>query len=91
MSRDIDIDEQQLAKFIDVLSSFQDLTSDKFQAVESAWRKCDESWKGDSKEKFTKDFQETTETVKRSLEAGDDALDWLRRFDEILKEFEQSY
>ncbi|NEP61751.1 MAG: transcription termination factor NusA [Symploca sp. SIO2G7] len=91
MSRDIDIDEQELAKFIDVLSRFQDLTSDKFQAVESAWLKCDESWKGDSKEKFTKDFQETTETVKISLEVGDDALDWLRRFDEILKEFEQNY
>ncbi|NER97316.1 MAG: transcription termination factor NusA [Symploca sp. SIO1B1] len=91
MSRDIDIDEQELAKFIDVLSSFQDLTIDKFQAVESAWLTCDESWKGDSKEKFTKDFQETTETVKKSLEVGDDALDWLRRFDEILKDFEQNY
>ncbi|EDZ94561.1 hypothetical protein AmaxDRAFT_2761 [Limnospira maxima CS-328] len=91
MSRDLDIDEQELAKFIAALSDFQDLTTDKFKAVEGTWRKCDDSWKGESKDQFTKDFDQTKDMVQRALEAGDDALEWLRKFDDILKEFEQNY
>jgi hypothetical protein len=44
MARDLDVDQQELEKFIEVLQRFQESTSDKFQAVLSAWSKCDESW-----------------------------------------------
>ncbi len=91
MSRDIDVDEQELAEFIQVLSTFQDLTIDKFQAVEAAWKKCEQSWEGESKDQFTKEFEETKDRVERALEAGEDALKWLRDFDEIVKEFEKNY
>ncbi|GCL46960.1 WXG100 family type VII secretion target [Microcystis aeruginosa] len=91
MSRDLDIDEQELAKFIDVFSQFQDRIKDKFQSVESSWEKCNESWHGSSKDQFTKEFLETRRTIQESLDAGEDALTWLRRFDEVLKEFERQY
>ncbi|WP_017293175.1 hypothetical protein [Geminocystis herdmanii] len=91
MARDIDIDIDELEKFIDVLRDFQDITSDKFKAVQQGWNHCDESWEGDSKERFTKDFEETCDRVTRTLESGDDALEWLRKYLEILKDLENSY
>lgn len=91
MARDIDVNEEELAKFIDVLSDFQELTRDKFKGVEMDWAKCDQSWQGESKDQFTRDFEQTQQRVQSALDAGDDALDWLRRFDEILKEFERQY
>lgn len=90
MSRDIDVDEEQLARFIDALSQFQEVADEKFKAVEADWEKCKESWQGDSKEQFTKDFERTSTSVRETLEAGDEALDWLERFDEIVKEFERN-
>ncbi len=91
MSRDIDIDERELERFIHVLSDFQNLATDKFKAVETSWGKCDDSWQGESKDKFTKDFEKTKDMVNRALDAGDDSLEWLRKFDEILKDFERNY
>ena len=91
MARDIDIDIDELERFIHVLQDFQDATSEKFKAVQQDWNRCDESWEGDSKERFTKDFEETCDRVQRTLESGDDALEWLRRYLEILKDFESSY
>lgn len=91
MARDIDIDIDELERFIDVLQDFQDLTSEKFKAVQSDWARCDESWEGDSKERFTNDFEDTSHRVQRTLEAGDDALQWLRKYLDILKDFESSY
>lgn len=91
MSRDIDIDQQELAQFIDVLSDFQDRVGDQFKSVEAAWERCDESWQGMSKEQFTQDFEKTCQSITTALQAGDDALQWLENFDEILKEFERQF
>lgn len=91
MARDIDVDIDELERFIHVLQDFQDATSEKFKAVQQDWDRCDESWEGESKERFTKDFDDTRDRVQRTLESGDDALEWLRRYLEILKDFESSY
>ena len=91
MARDIYVDQQELEEFIEVLQRFQDSTSDRFKSVQSAWSKCSESWEGVSKETFEKDFEETNSSIHHALEAGDDAIDWLRRFNEILEEFEEMY
>lgn len=91
MARDIDVDEQELSNFIHTLAAFQELTTDKFKAVMSDWRKCDESWQGESKEEFTRQFEETQRSVDSTLNAGEDALRWLERFDEIVKDFERGY
>lgn len=91
MARDIDVDEQELHRFIQTLADFQELTSDKLKAVESAWLKCDESWKGASKKQFTKEFEQTKQAVEDALAAGEDAHRWLERFDEIVREFERQY
>jgi uncharacterized protein YukE len=89
MARDIDIDIDELQNFIEVLRDFQESTTDKLKAVESDWARCDESWQGDAKEQFTGGFEETKQSVKNALEAGDEACDWLERFYEIVDEFER--
>lgn len=91
MARDIDINEQELAEFIAVLAKFQEIASEQLKTVEADWEKCNESWKGDSKEQFTRDFEKTRFSVESALEAGEDALQWLRNFDEIIREFERNY
>lgn len=91
MARDIDVDIDELERFIYVLQEFQDTTTDKFKAVQNDWDRCDESWEGESKERFTKDFDETRDRVRRTLESGEDALEWLRKYLEILKDFESAY
>lgn len=91
MSIDIDVDEKELAEFIEVLSKFETLTKDKLDAVDTAWTKCNESWKGESKDKFTQDFEATKDRVEKALEAGEDSLVWLREYDERIKQFEQGY
>ena len=40
MSRGIDVDEEQLAQFIDALSKFQEVADEKFKALEFTWHKC---------------------------------------------------
>jgi WXG100 family type VII secretion target len=90
MAKDIDVDLDELEKFIDVLRQFQDTTSDKLTAVKSAWATCDESWEGSAKEKFTQEYTGTEEAVTRALEAGDDAIRWLEKFHEIVQEMEDS-
>lgn len=91
MARDIDVDIDELERFIHVLQDFQDATSEKFKAVQNDWNRCEESWEGESKERFNKDFDDTRDRVTRILESGDDALEWLRKYLEILKDFESSY
>lgn len=86
MSRDIDIDIYELEEFIQALKRFQDQTHDRLKSVETSWGRCDETWKGDAKEEFTRQFENTEKAVQRSLEAGDDAVDWLEKFHEILED-----
>ena len=94
MARDLDVDQQELEKFIEVLQRFQESTDERFKAVLHAWSKCDESWQdgqGNNKKQFTKDFEETNRSVHQALEAGEDAIEWLNKFNEIVKEFESTY
>lgn len=91
MARDIYVDQEELARFIEVLAAFQEITTDKFKAVLSDWQKCDESWEGESKDQFSRQFLQTQQAVEDALEAGGDALKWLTRFDEIVQEFERGY
>lgn len=89
--RDIDVNEEELARFIQTLATFQQVTEDKLKTVMSSWDTCNESWQGETKDQFTKDFDRTRQSVDVTLEAGDDALRWLERFDEIVREFESNY
>jgi WXG100 family type VII secretion target len=89
VARDIDVDITELERFITVLRKFQDTTTDRLRALESDWAKCDETWQGDAKEQFTKGFEQTKDAVDRSLEVGEEAVDWLERFHEIVKDFER--
>jgi uncharacterized protein YukE len=86
MSRDIDVDIDELEKFIEVLNRFQDQTTDKLRGVQTAWNRCDETWQGEAKEDFTKGFEQTEAAVRRALEAGEDAARWLQKFQEILQD-----
>lgn len=88
MARDIDVNEEELFKFIDTLSIFQQATQAQLNSVESAWNECNESWKGDAKNQFKNKFEVTKEAIERALDAGEQAKAWLERFDEIVKEFE---
>lgn len=90
MARDIDVNIDELSRFIDVLGNFQRQVGDEFKELESKWKKCDESWQGESKERFTKEFEETTKTTQSALDAGEDAKKWLDRFLEIVEEFERN-
>jgi uncharacterized protein YukE len=85
---DINVDEEQLHKFIEVLSQFQDEIRDKMRVVSDAYARCLESWKGESASQFQKEFEETKQAVETAIQVGNEALDWLWRFDEIVREFE---
>lgn len=87
---DIDVNRYELSKFIDILSNFQLQVGSEFRDLQTKWEKCDESWKGDSKERFTKEFEETTHATQSALEAGEDAQRWLKTFLEIVTEFEEN-
>jgi uncharacterized protein YukE len=88
MAKDIDVDIDELSKFIDVLRRFQDLTSDKLGAVQTAWTKCDETWEGKAKQQFSEEYQGTEKSVVKALEMGEDAIKWLERFRDIVQEME---
>jgi WXG100 family type VII secretion target len=89
VARDIDVDITELERFITALRRFQDTTTDRLRALESDWAKCDETWQGDAKEQFTTGFERTKDSVDRSLEVGERAVDWLERFHEIVQDFER--
>ena len=89
MAKDLDIDIDELQRFIDVLKDFQESTTDRLRAVEGDWARCDESWQGDAKDQFTSNFEATKQSVKKALEAGDDACKWLENFYQLVDEFER--
>lgn len=89
MAKDIDVDEEQLHRFIEALAAFQQTTVEKLQSVETSWSQCDQTWKGASKDQFTAEFVKTKQAIESALAAGDDAQKWLERFNEIVIEFER--
>lgn len=90
MARDIDVNRDELDRFIGALGNFQRQVGDEFKELQTKWKQCDESWKGESKDRFTKEFEETANTTESALEAGDDAKKWLERFLEIVEDFERN-
>lgn len=45
--------------------------------------------KGNQKKRFTSDFEEVYDRTKRTLTAGEDALEWLKKYYQILEDFER--
>ena len=89
MAKDIDVDEEQLHRFIEALAAFQQVTTEKLQSVETSWNQCEQTWKGASKNQLTTEFVQTKQAIESALAAGDDAQKWLERFNEIVREFER--
>ena len=92
MPKDLDLDLEQLERFIDVVDQFHQTIEEKFESVQTAWDKCDESWRGASKDRFTKDFTQTQEAVDRAINAGKTASDvFLDVFKSIVRDFEDQH
>ena len=89
MSQDLNVDLQALKQVISALTHSQTVMSDRFKTLETDWQICDDSWKGNAKDKFEKDITETLATLRSSIQMGDDALAWLEKFHELVEEFEQ--
>lgn len=89
MPRDLDLDLDELKRFIDIVDQFHQVIEAKFDSVQNAWDKCNESWQGASKKRFTKDFEETQDAVERAIKAGQTASEiFLDVFESIVDEFE---
>jgi WXG100 family type VII secretion target len=86
MSQDICIDIEELERFINVLNKFHEQTHERLGAVRAAWEPCSETWQGQAKEEFAQGYEQTEQSVRRALEAGVDAIQWLSRYHEILQE-----
>lgn len=92
MPRDLDLDLEQLKRFIDIVDQFHQAIEQKFESVQIAWDQCDESWQGASKDRFTKDFTQTQEAVARAIDAGKIASEqFLDHFESIVDEFEDQH
>ena len=90
MSQDLNVNIQDLEKFINALTVFQDAMHDRVKSLEAAWQTCDESWKGDAKQRFEQEFMPTLLTMNSALEAGNESIEWLQKFHELVEEFEQN-
>lgn len=89
MSQDLNVDLQALKQVISALTHSQTVMTDRAKTLEIDWKICDDSWKGNAKDKFEKDITETLATLRSSIQMGDDALAWLEKFHELIEEFEQ--
>lgn len=90
MSRDLNVNIQDLEKFLNALTIFQDAMHDRVKSLEAGWQTCDESWQGDAKQQFKKEFTPTLSTMNSALKAGDEAVEWLQKFHELVEEFERN-
>ena len=92
MPKEIDVNLEELEKFIQVVDEFHQEIEEKFKSVRAAWDQCDESWQGISKERFTSNFEQTQDAVNRAINAGEIASDqFLAHFQSIVNEFEDKY
>ena len=85
MPADIDVDEDELARFIESLSVFQERILERMNALNNAWDKY--VYQGNSASEFKQEFEATGQKVQQAITVGDETLDWLRRFHSIVKEF----
>ena len=88
MSQDLNVDLQALKSVISALTQSQTVMSERFKTLEADWQICDDSWKGNAKDKFEKDIIPTIGSIRSSLKMGDDALAWLEKFHDLVEEFE---
>ncbi|BAZ12177.1 hypothetical protein NIES4071_40050 [Calothrix sp. NIES-4071] len=88
MASDIDVNQEELSKFIAELKTFQQIMADKLQAVERDWLSCEQSWKGEAKDKFASKFDTTLQALRNALDMGEEAQDWLEKFDKVIRDFE---
>lgn len=89
MSRDIDVDEQELEKFVRILEDFQDFIQEQMKTLEQEWEQCDDSWQGESKQRFSKEFTQTLDDLKTAAKNGDDALEYIEKFYQVVKEMNE--
>lgn len=85
---DIDVDGEQLQNFIRTFEQFQEDISTRMKSVDAAWARCQESWRGDTATQFTQRYEQTAATVTNAQKNGDDVLQWLRRYYDIVREFD---
>jgi uncharacterized protein YukE len=90
MSQDLNVNIQDLEKFLNALTVFQDAMHDRVKSLEAGWQTCDESWQGNAKQQFEKEFTPTLSTMNSALQAGDEAVEWLQKFHELVEEFERN-
>jgi uncharacterized protein YukE len=90
MSQSLNVNIQDLEKFLNALTIFQDKMHDRFKSLEAGWQTCDESWQGNAKQEFEKEFTQTLSTMNSALQAGDEAIEWLQKFHELVEEFERN-
>ena len=88
MSQDLNVDLQALKSVISALTQSQTVMSERFKTLEADWQICDDSWKGNAKDKFEKDLIPTIGSIRSSLKMGDDTLAWLEKFHDLVEEFE---
>jgi hypothetical protein len=87
MAKDIDIDEQALEEFITSFIRFQERIEGQYKILQGSWDLCDESWQSPKKEQFAEDFERTLEQINYNLQQGEVAIEWLRKFHEVIKEY----
>lgn len=89
MSQDLNVDLQALKQVISALTRSQTVMTDRFKTLEADWQICDDSWKGNAKDKFEKEITPTIANLRSTIQMGDDALIWLEKFHDLVEEFEQ--
>lgn len=88
MNKDIDVELEQLEKFITAFQQMQEAVQTQFDSLKPAWDSCDESWKGAAKNRFTNGYESTVQSIQDVLNDGEASLDWLRSYRDIVREFE---
>ena len=85
---DIDVDPKQLSEFINVLEDYLNTIHGRLSSVEVAWSDLREKISGQTATKFTKEYEQTEDEVNRATKSVNEVLVWLRRYDQIVREFD---
>jgi uncharacterized protein YukE len=89
MAQDLNVNIQDLEKFLNALNIFQEAMHDRVKSVEASWQTCDESWEGNAKQQFEQEFTPTLSTMNSALESGDESVEWLQKFHGLVEDFER--
>lgn len=86
VANDVDVDYDELNKYIDTLYDFWRTTQDDWRSVEAKWAQTAETWRSDERTSFEREYMKTDQALKEAFGSLDDALHWLGRYREILDE-----